>query len=213
LHSFKAPCTPYCGDIKNNKYKIAFTCFCFSIPFEYKNTQKICGHMKVHTFQKNPKRSGHMKAHNIILEFVPSGICETNICRDNLIRTWRQTNSKDESRITSRSSLGESTPSYHDKYHYPMLVIWVLVKSLSLNKMLESASWLFHFNNDLDDICLEMMNSLLTDKRHIHLRSTSVRTYTFFTTGFPRFLSICGARGLQAFDLPLLTSYSKPNYD
>jgi hypothetical protein len=54
---------------------------------------------------------------------------------------------------------------------------------------------------------------LLMDKRRIHLRSASVRTYTFFTTGFPRFLSIRGARGLQAFDLPLLTNYSNPNYD
>jgi hypothetical protein len=43
--------------------------------------------MKVHTFQKNPKRSGHMKSHNIILEFVPSGMSETNIYRENLIRT------------------------------------------------------------------------------------------------------------------------------
>jgi hypothetical protein len=42
--------------------------------------------MKVHTFQKNLKRSGHMKAHNIILEFVSSGMCETNIYRENLIR-------------------------------------------------------------------------------------------------------------------------------
>jgi hypothetical protein len=54
---------------------------------------------------------------------------------------------------------------------------------------------------------------LLTNKRRIHLRSASVRTYTFFTTGFPRFLSIRRARGLQAFDLPLLTNYSNPNYD
>jgi hypothetical protein len=54
---------------------------------------------------------------------------------------------------------------------------------------------------------------LLTDKRRIHLRSASVRTYTFFTTGFPRFLSIHRARGLQVFDLPLLTNYSNPNYD
>jgi ribonuclease HI len=54
---------------------------------------------------------------------------------------------------------------------------------------------------------------VLTNKRRIHLRSASVQTYTFFTTGFPRFLSIRGARGLQAFDLPLLTSYSNPNYD
>jgi hypothetical protein len=38
--------------------------------------------MKVHTFQKNPKRSGNMKAHNIILEFAPSGVCETNIYRE-----------------------------------------------------------------------------------------------------------------------------------
>jgi hypothetical protein len=53
--------------------------------------------------------------------------------------------------------------------------------------------------------------SVLTDKRRIHLRSASVRTYTIFTTGFPRFLSIRGARGLQAFDLPLLTNYSNPN--
>jgi hypothetical protein len=54
---------------------------------------------------------------------------------------------------------------------------------------------------------------LLTNKRRIHLRSASVRTYTFFTTGFPRFLSIHGAMGLQAFDLPLLTNYSNPNND
>jgi hypothetical protein len=53
---------------------------------------------------------------------------------------------------------------------------------------------------------------VLTDKRRIHLRSASVRTYTFFTTGFPRFLSIRGARGLQAFDLLLLTNYSNPIY-
>jgi hypothetical protein len=37
---------------------------------------------------------------------------------------------------------------------------------------------------------------VLTDKRRIPLRSASVWTYTFFTTGFPRFLSIHGARGL-----------------
>jgi hypothetical protein len=55
--------------------------------------------------------------------------------------------------------------------------------------------------------------AMLTDKRRIPLQSASVRTHTFFTTGFPRFLSIRGARGLQAFDLPLLTSYSNPNYD
>jgi hypothetical protein len=51
---------------------------------------------------------------------------------------------------------------------------------------------------------------LLTDKRRIHLRSASVRPYTFLTMGFPRFLSIRGARGLQMFDLPLLTNIPKP---
>jgi hypothetical protein len=51
---------------------------------------------------------------------------------------------------------------------------------------------------------------VLTDKTRIHLPSASVRTYTFFTTGFPRILSIRGARGLHAFDLPLLTNLSKP---
>jgi hypothetical protein len=49
-----------------------------------------------------------MKAHNIILEFAPSGMCETNIYREKLIRAWRQKSSKDESRITSRSSLGRA---------------------------------------------------------------------------------------------------------
>jgi hypothetical protein len=53
---------------------------------------------------------------------------------------------------------------------------------------------------------------VLTDKRCIHLRSASIWTYTFFTMGFPRFLSIRGARGLQAFDLLLLTNYSTPIY-
>jgi hypothetical protein len=59
----------------------------------------------------------------------------------------------------------------------------------------------------------EFSRKLLTDKRRIPLRYASVWTYTFFTTGFPRFLSIRGARGLQAFDLLLLTNYSNPNYD
>jgi hypothetical protein len=55
--------------------------------------------------------------------------------------------------------------------------------------------------------------AMLMDKRRIHLRSASVWTYTFFTTGFPRFLSIRIARGLQAFDLPLLINFSNPSYD
>jgi hypothetical protein len=44
---------------------------------------------------------------------------------------------------------------------------------------------------------------VLTNKICIHLRSTSVRTYTFSPRGFPRFLSICRARRLQALDLAL----------
>jgi hypothetical protein len=45
---------------------------------------------------------------------------------------------------------------------------------------------------------------VLTDKTRIHLRSASVRTYTFFTTGFPGFLSIRGARGLLALNQVLI---------
>jgi hypothetical protein len=46
--------------------------------------------------------------------------------------------------------------------------------------------------------------AVLTDKTSIHLRSASVRTYTFFTTGFPKFLSIRGARGLLALNQVLI---------
>jgi hypothetical protein len=46
--------------------------------------------------------------------------------------------------------------------------------------------------------------SVLTDKTRIHLRSASVRTYTFFTMGIPRFLSIRGARGLLALNQVLI---------
>jgi hypothetical protein len=35
---------------------------------------------------------------------------------------------------------------------------------------------------------------LLMNKTHIHLRSASIQTYTFFTTGFPRLLSIRRSR-------------------
>jgi hypothetical protein len=49
------------------------------------------------------------------------------------------------------------------------------------------------------DIAASISSMMLTDKKRIHLRFASVRTYTFFTMRFPRFLSI---RGLQAFDLP-----------
>jgi hypothetical protein len=49
----------------------------------HKNTW---AHEGPHILEK-PKRSGHIKAHNIILEFVSSGMCETNIYIENLIRT------------------------------------------------------------------------------------------------------------------------------
>jgi hypothetical protein len=45
----------------------------------HKNTW---AHEGPHISKKNLKRSGHMKAHNIILEFAPSGMCETNIYRE-----------------------------------------------------------------------------------------------------------------------------------
>jgi hypothetical protein len=45
---------------------------------------------------------------------------------------------------------------------------------------------------------------VLTDKTRIHLRSASVRIYTFSPRGFPMFLSIRGARGSLAFDLALI---------
>jgi hypothetical protein len=57
---------------------------------------------------------------------------------------------------------------------------------------------------ETDPMCLLLTgaevegSTMLTDKTRIHLRSASVRTYTFFTRGFPRFLSICGASGLLA---------------
>jgi hypothetical protein len=53
---------------------------------------------------------------------------------------------------------------------------------------------------------------VLKDKRRIPLRFVSIRTPHLFTTGFPRFLSIRGARGLQAFNLLPRTSYSNYNY-
>jgi hypothetical protein len=52
----------------------------------------------------------------------------------------------------------------------------------------------------VDDVVVKM----LTDKTRIHLRSASVRTYTFFTTGFPRYLSIRRARGLLALNQVLI---------
>jgi septal ring factor EnvC (AmiA/AmiB activator) len=53
-------------------------------------------------------------------------------------------------------------------------------------------------------IAKSIPNQVLTDKTCIHLRSASVQTYTFFTTRFPRFLSIRGARGLLALNQVLI---------
>jgi hypothetical protein len=69
------------------------------------------------------------------------------------------------------------------------------------------------FTEDDQEIIWFKNRILLMDKRRIHLRSASIWTYTFFTMGFPMFLSIRGATGLQAFDLPLLTYYLNPIYD
>jgi hypothetical protein len=38
----------------------------------------------------------------------------------------------------------------------------------------------------------------LMDKRRIHLRSTSLRTYTFFTTGFPKVLVNLRSKGITS---------------
>jgi hypothetical protein len=57
-----------------------------------------------------------------------------NIYKKKLRKTWKKTSFKDGWRTSSRSSLGKSTPSYHDKYHYPMFWLKSFVKSLSMNK-------------------------------------------------------------------------------
>jgi hypothetical protein len=54
------------------------------------------------------------------------------------------------------------------------------------------------------DGCSDPSIWLLMDKTRIHLRSASVQTYTFFTTGSPRFLSIRGARVLLALNQVLI---------
>jgi hypothetical protein len=53
--------------------------------------------------------------------------------------------------------------------------------------------------------------SLLTDKTRIHLRSASVRTYTFLTAGFPRFLSIVEQGDDTRLIYLYLVTYPKPN--
>jgi hypothetical protein len=79
--------------------------------------------------------------------------------------------------------------------------------------MITNLEFMIYYENGREVVSAMRNARLLTDKRRIHLRSASVRTYTFFTTAFPRFLSIRGARGLQAFDLLLLTNYLNPIYD
>jgi hypothetical protein len=51
------------------------------------------------------------------------------------------------------------------------------------------------------------LGQLLTDKSVSLYDPQAYGPHTFFTTGFPRFLSIRGARGLQVFDLPSHSSY------
>jgi hypothetical protein len=94
-----------------------------------------------------------------------------------------------------------------------MLVCKARMSSLSSNQSSCQGVW-SQLIDRRGSIGLEVEDGgMLTDKRRIPLRSASVRTQTFFTTRFPRFLSIRGERGLQSFDLPLHTSYSNPNYD
>jgi hypothetical protein len=60
-----------------------------------------------------------------------------------------------------------------------------------------------HHDDEDSGVALRRV-ALLTDKTRIHLRSASVRTYTFFTTRFSRFLSIRRARGLLALNQVLI---------
>lgn len=106
-----------------------------------------------------------MKAHNNILGFVPSGMCEININRENIEGDpVRGASSKDEQRTTSKSSLGESTPIYHYKYHYSMsylLASYICLELISLKVLVLKSQinagtlldYFLPFYYDLDDIC------------------------------------------------------------
>jgi hypothetical protein len=60
---------------------------------------------------------------------------------------------------------------------------------------------------DLGHIGSGRSESMLTDKDVSLYDPQAYEPHTFFTTGFPRFWSIRGARGLQAFDQQRHTSY------
>jgi hypothetical protein len=86
LHSLRPTSTPYRGGIKKIK-KLHSHVFVLASLLHIKVHKNTWAHEGPHISEKTQKRSGHMKAHNIILELVPSGMCETNIYRENLIRT------------------------------------------------------------------------------------------------------------------------------
>jgi hypothetical protein len=58
----------------------------------------------------------------------------------------------------------------------------------------DNTTALHHYKVDVFNVAIDQQlveledrfsSQVLTDKTHIHLRSASVRTYTFFTTGIP----------------------------
>jgi hypothetical protein len=54
-------------------------------------------------------------------------------------------------------------------------------------------------------------NTLLTDKTRIHLRSASVWTYTFFTTGIPYVLINPRSKEITGLIYLYLLTYTNPN--
>jgi hypothetical protein len=65
---FKAPCTPYRGGVKNIIIKILHShVFVLASLLHIKIHKNTWAHEGPHISKKKPKRSGHMKAHNIIL--------------------------------------------------------------------------------------------------------------------------------------------------
>jgi hypothetical protein len=82
-----------------------------------------------------------------------------------------------------------------NKRSYPKLTI-----SLILYKTHEKPKYIFKINFGRNELCWRIKDVSLYDPQ-------AYGPHTFFTTGFPRFLSIRGARGLQAFDQQRHTSY------
>jgi hypothetical protein len=103
-------------------------------------------------------------------------------------------------------SCGPLSTVVHHACESGRLLLPLPVVSMSLNS---PSSLLPHVPPNRSPSCAGCW--LLMDKTHINLRSASVWTYTFSPRGFPLFLSICGTRGLHAFNLALLLTYPNPN--